>query len=196
MRLTVGKKIVFSFSVVIALITLIVGFSFYQLQQINNNTKMIIHDSIPLGRSAANLLSSLVEQETGVRGYVATGDEGFLEPYYAGDLKGDIERIEPLLDRHPIMAELIEEAKPKIQAIQEYFASLIVLVENGNIESARSKLADGKALFDSFRETNEEIQQDIDKLTNDSWVQVQNTESSAKTLIIIVTLVACIVSLI
>ena len=42
-------------------------------------------DNIQPARSAAfQLQAALRDQETGVRGYVMTGDPRFLEPYYTG----------------------------------------------------------------------------------------------------------------
>lgn len=197
MKITIGKKIVGSFSVVFALLIILVGFSFLQLSRIHQNTRVIIDESIPLSGTADNLLMNLMNQETGVRGFVATGDEAYLEPYYIGKdgIAKDLEIIAPYLDNHPIMAGLIEEAKPKIKAIEEYFASVIDLVSSGNIETARTVMGDGKKLFDDYRATDMKILQDIEKLTNDTWLDIQHSQEAAKKVIFIVMMVACAITI-
>ncbi len=55
------------------------------------------------------------------------------------------------------MAQLIEEAKPKIDAIEKYFDSQISLVKQGKSAEARLKAGDGKSLFDDYRETHDKI---------------------------------------
>lgn len=184
--MSLGKKITFSFSLIILFILSIVGVIWFQLETIKSETEEIVNDAIPLSNAANNILTELVNQETGVRGYLVTEDEAFLEPYYSGqaEIEENLAIINDHLDGHPIMASLIEEAKPKIDDIQTFFESEIALVKQGNIDEARRNIDDGKAFFDSYRESHALIVEDTEKLTNDAWNNV--TDAHNQSLIIII----------
>lgn len=192
--MSLGKKITFSFSIIILLIIGIVGVIWFQLGKIEHETQNIVTDAIPLSNAANNILTELVNQETGIRGYLVTGDEAFLEPYYLGqtEIENNLSIINEHLDGHPIMASLIEEAKPKIEQIQIFFESEIALVKQGDIEEARNRMDDGKAFFDSYRETHELIVEDTGKLTNDAWINVKDAHSQSILLTLTMTAVILI----
>lgn len=198
MKMTVAKKIVFSFCAILALLASIAGISFYELNRIEVESSQIINDAIPVGQAASGLLTELTNEETGIRGYLATGDENFLEPYHAGreGVRNNIKIIESHLEGHPIMAELIKEAKPKIDEIEKYFESQIALIKSGQLEKARLNTGDGKQFFDSYRETHKKILQDVDKLTNDAWNVVKNAQEAARIRIMAVVSIALVAAII
>ncbi len=194
MKLSVGMKLITSFASIIVLMVVIVVFSFTSLQKIEHEVNQIIEDAIPLGNAASSILSDLINQETGMRGYLVTGDEAFLEPYYAGQesIVHTLNNIDQYLDGHPIMAGLIAEAKPQITAVQSYLEEQIALVRNGQIEIARAHINDGKAQMDAFRTTNEHIVADVAKLTNDAWERANRAQTNMITVLIIVSVIAII----
>jgi len=177
--------------------TAIVGTNLYATSSLKMQAETLITDSIPLSRAADDLLTALVNEQTGVRGYLVSGDEKFLDAYNIGknDIKINLTDIDSRLDGHPIMAQLIAEAKPKIDSIEKYFESEIFLAKLGKLDEARSKMEDGKRLFDSFRETHSKIKKDIDKLTNDAWNDVMNVKTNSNNLIIIISIIAVLVTI-
>lgn len=195
--MSVAKKLIASYVLVLILMTAIVGTNLYATSSLKMQAETLITDSIPLSRAADDLLTALVNEQTGVRGYLVSGDEKFLDAYNIGknDIKINLTDIDSRLDGHPIMAQLIAEAKPKIDAIQTYFESQISLVKQGKLEEARVKISDGKKLFDSFRETHSKIKNDIDKLTNDAWNDVMNVKANSNNLIIIISIIAVLVTI-
>ncbi|MBA2465156.1 MAG: CHASE3 domain-containing protein [Nocardioidaceae bacterium] len=48
-----------------------------------------VEDYVKMGLQARMLQVGMLEQETGLRGYLATGDEEFLEPYTSGRARSD-----------------------------------------------------------------------------------------------------------
>ncbi|MBL0386578.1 methyl-accepting chemotaxis protein [Tumebacillus sp. ITR2] len=153
---------------------------FGELEQQSNT---IVTDAIPTGTAAHNLLTDLVNMETGVRGYVITGKDEYLDPYRAGQdqLQKDLETIRTHEGDHPIMKDLVEsQALPHIQKLQTYFAGQIQLVKAGKVEDARTHINDGKAAMDSFRTLYTQINADIDKLTADSWNDSKGATKSAR----------------
>ncbi|WP_159883256.1 methyl-accepting chemotaxis protein [Paenibacillus puerhi] len=192
MKVTVGRKLVISYSLILLLMSILAILSYSSMSSMQKQTDEIIMDAIPLGQEAAEILTSLVNQETGVRGYLLSADESFLEPYKFGreEVKNSLTIINTHLASHPIMAELIQRAKPQIENIEQYFESQIELVKKGQRQEANSKLADGKKLFDDFRATYADIQKDIDKLTNDAWLQSKQTKKQAEQLLLLISLLA------
>ncbi len=195
--MSVAKKLIASYVLVLILMTAIVGTNLYATSSLKMQAETLITDSIPLGRAADDLLTALVNEQTGVRGYLVSGDEKFLDAYNIGksDIKINITDIESRLDGHPIMAQLIAEARPKIDSIEKYFESEISLAKQGKLDEARSKMEDGKRLFDSFRETHGKIKKDIDKLTNDAWNDVMDVKDTSNNLIIIISIIAVLVTI-
>ncbi|WP_176560389.1 methyl-accepting chemotaxis protein [Brevibacillus dissolubilis] len=171
-RYTIPQKIWTTYAVILLLLAF-VGISNYAAfhSMVKNNDDIVL-DAIPVGKAAANLLPDLVNQQSGIRGYLVTADESYLTPYLEGQkqLEQDLATIAKYEDKHPIMKQLIhEEALPLIEKLNQYFESQIKLVQSGRIEEARAKIDNGKTYMEQFREVNVKIQADIDKLTNDAW---------------------------
>lgn len=197
MKMTVGQKLVASFLLMMLLIISILVVSIYNLKTVQYEVDQIVTDAIPLSDAASGILTDLVNEETGIRGYLVTGDEAFLEPYLSGqeNIKRNLDVIDQHLDGHPIMAELIAEAKPQIDSIHKYFQSQVDLVENGRLDEARSKIADGKSQMDAFRATNDKISADITKLTNDAWTSANEAQETMLTTIIVLSVLALIATI-
>lgn len=186
--MSIAKKLFFSYGLIIFFIVGIFGMGWYGIKNVETEANNIVNDAIPLSNAANNILTALVNQETGVRGYLVTGEDIYLEPYYLGieDIAINLEIIESHLEGHPIMASLIEEAIPKIADIQSFFEAIIKEIENGSIEQARANLNNGKEYFDSYRETHTLIMEDTEKLTNDAWMRVKNISNQSKLFMIII----------
>lgn len=186
--MSIARKLFSSFGLIIIFIAGIFGMGWYGLHKVESEASNIVNDAVPLSNAANNILTALVNQETGVRGYLVTGEDSFLEPYYFGaeEITKNLEIIDTHIDGHPIMASLIEEATPKIEKIQSSFESIIKQVESGNIEQARANINNGKEYFDSYRETHNLIIKDTEKLTNDAWMKVENISNQSKIYMIVI----------
>ncbi len=85
-------------------------------------------------------LLQLVNEETGVRGYVASGDAQFLDVYRTS--------------LHAVRSQQLDSANRRnVAAVQAYFANVIRLVRDGRRDDALAELAPGKSLFDRLRAT-------------------------------------------
>jgi len=97
----------------------------------------------------------MLNQETGIRGYVVTGDGKSLEPYRAGRTKvaEDLAALRQLSRRRPEIAGDVNATARLVSRLERYYGQQIALVEqggNGQRRAQRSVLA-GKQLFDRFR---------------------------------------------
>jgi PAS domain S-box-containing protein len=80
--LTLNRKIILWLGGLVLLLAVGVTFSAWSYRQIENAADHRDDSSIAIG-AAQNLMDSLVDAETGQRGYVLTGEESYLIPYLA-----------------------------------------------------------------------------------------------------------------
>ncbi len=132
----------------------------FSLNRLENASKWVAHTHVAINYGDM-LLSSMVDTETGLRGYLIAGDEVFLAPYYDGqqvfnetldkalkhvrDNPVQIERLERIRDLKK--AWLSDHAYPAI-ALRKKVNEGAQVAERFRIMSART---DGKQAFDAFR---------------------------------------------
>ncbi|GGM13508.1 histidine kinase [Pseudomonas asuensis] len=82
-NLTIGKKLGAGFGLIIAIICILVYVARHGFSEVDNSVKWNIHTYQTID-GANNLLISLTNIETGMRGFALSGQDDFLEPYNAG----------------------------------------------------------------------------------------------------------------
>ena len=115
----------------------------------------LIDQAGPVFASSEDVLVEMLNEETGVRGYVISGNPATLAPYRQGraleqrelDLLTKTQAIDPSIPAH------LAEVKAQVGALDAYFASQIALVRSGKAGRlrAQARVLDGKAHFDAFR---------------------------------------------
>ena len=111
---------------------------------------------ISLGRGAyaeRDRLLQLVNEETGVRGYVATGNPAFLDIYYRSRkvAAADAATLRRTLPANSQLRILVSRSLSAEIPVQRHLANEIHLVAPGNLTEARHQLSPGKTLFDRLR---------------------------------------------
>ena len=95
--------------------------------------------------------TALVDEETGVRGYVAGGDPQFLEPYYAGRRAYAVYRAHPPALPTRADALALDRFGRSADALDPFFRAQIAAVARGDRAAAVRNLPAGKAAFDRVR---------------------------------------------
>ena len=177
----IRTKFVLGLGIVLGIILVAIIINFYQFQKAGEATDNTVEETVRLGSMCEQVLTEIINQQTDVGGYLVSGDEKFLVLYTAGRENIDylLKEIEPYLSRHPNIGGLISEVKPKIEAIERFYNEQVDLVKNGNIEEAKGRFDEGKALVDDYRGTHEKICADIDKLINDEWNKAKGARQQA-----------------
>ncbi|HDR9106756.1 methyl-accepting chemotaxis protein [Burkholderia vietnamiensis] len=119
--MTVGRKLAAAFGIVVLIALIGSAISIVNFLKLNQANGWNVH-SYQVLRANDDMLTSMVNMETGVRGYVAAGDDRFLEPYKAGlrqfaksfdvvrsltsDNAAQQRRLETLRDMHRKVAEV------------------------------------------------------------------------------------------
>ncbi len=161
------------FSVLVLVVALAAGGVTVSLWRVEANRRLVSERLQPASVQSRALLVALVDQETGQRGYLLTGDDRFLDPYRAGrvefaarlrelrrDFRGDA-GMSAALDRVAQAATVWrrDAAMPEIRARQ-----------SGDVGRAEDLVATGRgrAAFDEVRARAAELQALIDTRARDA----------------------------
>ena len=127
--------------------------SFWAFKQIKGAAEARKHASVVIN-SANDVLSELLDAETGQRGFTLTGDEAFLEPYLAvrGSVNRHLEELRQLTSVSAAQAHLTGLA-PLLDAKLAEMSQVIELRRNNDTAAALAMVrgGQGKRLMDSIR---------------------------------------------
>ena len=150
-------------------------------------------DNLEAAILAVKIEKDMVDQETGERGFIITGEESFLEPYNAGQaaLSTNISALRALLTEDATNSALLDEvetlandwveqaAKPEIAARREVDANPATIAD----VSAMLEVGTGKTILDEMRVLFEEFNQiEVElneKRSDDATQQAQTTAALA-----------------
>jgi diguanylate cyclase (GGDEF)-like protein len=131
-------------------------------------------------RASSDLLTAMLDQETGVRGYALTGDKSFLEPYVTG--QGSFERAlreaQAGPGREPVTAGLLRDLT---ETARQWQANARTAVDQVNRRGVRAISLDDahtrKALMDDLRKQDTALREHVERRAQDElqdarWVAI------------------------
>jgi diguanylate cyclase (GGDEF)-like protein len=136
---------------------------------------------------------ALVDQERGVRGYVATGDPQFLQSYRAGlRLEAATPVFDPVSARSfPQLAERSAASARAAKDLQDYFAATIADVRRGRRDLAIASLKEGKRKFDVFEQRDAAVRSAVagglDRVEVDADAAIRNALAAGLVGIVVLT---------
>ena len=143
--MSIGKKIAMGFGLSLAVL-LIVAFVAYQGAQQLEQTTTQLFESREQARLMREIRSSLVDAETGQRGFILTGEEGYLGPYNDArkELGMNIETLRKYLSDEPNQAARLTQVEPMVRAKLEEMAETVRLRQAGQLDAALGQVRTGK----------------------------------------------------
>lgn len=84
-KFKIGTKLYLGFGVITLIMILVLSFSYRNFNEESQVVAWNIHTYQVIGE-ADNILESLINMETGLRGYAITGQDTFLQPYNQGEI--------------------------------------------------------------------------------------------------------------
>ena len=149
------RRVRLGFAVAIGLALLLTAAGTIAFRQVLDAREALVDRADPGLQASSDMLAGLVDQETGVRAYVLSADDTFLEPYERGgqvadDARSELDRL--AADLPGVRAEL-RQVDRSIAAWREDYAQPTV-DQVGAGESAgrdEASLREGRALFDDVR---------------------------------------------
>ncbi len=111
--------------------------------------------------AADDAFVALVDQETGVRGYVATGDPAFLQPYRDGLQRYRRYSATRTVLRDSQATAALRDFRAAAPPIERYFSDELRDVRDGHRSLAAARLRDGKVRFDRLRAAEARLEQTL-----------------------------------
>ncbi len=130
------------------------------IKTLDDTTKWVGHTHEVIADSMS-ILASAVDMETGMRGYLLAGQDGFLDPYNQGQqqFRDKLAALQKIVDDNPAQVQLLGEASTTIGEWQEKVTEpTIALRRKIGDSKTMDDMADligearGKVYFDKFRE--------------------------------------------
>jgi PAS domain S-box-containing protein len=128
----------------------------------------LIDEAAPVFASSEDVLVEMLNEETGVRGYVSSGDPATLAPYRQGRryealelqlLKKD-QSVDPAIPKH------LAQVRQQVAELNRFYDQQIALVRSGPAgrRQAQANVLEGKAHFDRFRQAALALDQDASRV--------------------------------
>ncbi|MEO2018193.1 MAG: CHASE3 domain-containing protein [Fuerstiella sp.] len=137
MKITIARKMGVGFGVLLSLVATLAVVVLFNLRDIDLQFSFVIEHDAPVIANAGQLLTLVVDMETGQRGYVITGKQEFLEPYHAA--RGTFSDL--------IAAEklLVRDNPSQVRRLQKIEASL----HQWQIKAAEPEIAIRRRILDA-----------------------------------------------
>ncbi|NOW04201.1 response regulator [Clostridium beijerinckii] len=206
-KLMIGQKLFLGFGIVILIMLVVIGNSYMNFIKESESVEWSVH-TYGVIRESDELLNSIINMETGARGYVITGDKSFLEPFNQGEssyeqqynkLKGltvdNLDQQQRLIALDKQYREWLNWEKTKIitnrQKVTEGRSELqevIAIVQSG----------EGKTMMGNMRLILGEINSEEERLLQNRNTNLVKMENETKTIMlaggITATVVAAIIA--
>ncbi|WJH35844.1 CHASE3 domain-containing protein [Paenibacillus sp. CC-CFT747] len=184
----------------VALLLLVSLISYAAFTNMEKETDRIMLDTIPVTNAVQSLLTDVLNEETGVRAYVARNNRSFLDPYYLGQisLNRNVEYLTNNADRiSPNLGPILErKLVPSLEVLKRYFEDQIALVDSGKIEDARGRINAGKTDMDQFRSIHNELLLLIGEDTRSAGSQMKKAADQTRLIVMVSGLLAIAVGVV
>lgn len=184
-QISMRKKLLACFSVPIFLIVFVSTVVFKNTQSMSHDNKWVVHTHVAIAR-AQELLKLVVDMETGMRGFLITGDEEFLEPYQNASSRWDnkLTTLMVQVSDNPPQVKLLRQVDDIYQDWKRNAANQALLqrtLVNKNLAPMSSietliKNKIGKSRIDNIRNDVKAFIEEEERLIQ---IRVQKSEQSA-----------------
>ena len=184
---TFGKKLGVGFGLA-GLVLLVVGVFGYRSTQVLSESEHWVNHTFEVRQKLARLKSSLVDAETGERGYLLTGQDTFLEPYEsaARDIPRTLAELREMTADNPSQQQ-------RLQALGEVLTASLTLVQR-TIDSRRTlglsaataivAAGDGKRSMDQLRRLLDEADAEEKRLLEERRLDASNSSEMTRAVIV------------
>ncbi len=184
----VGTLLAATIGVVLALAVVGIGLALRANNELDQQRALLLDQVGPALRGALQLENALVNEETGVRGYVLTGEPRFVQPYRNGT-SAEAAAYHELRMRAPLLGPVIGGKVDAVRVRVGVWRTHYVLPALSRIgRFPRRPLAvevEGKHLFDSVRASLRRLQAGLQIKDNQARSQLNGASSNLKALLIL-----------
>jgi methyl-accepting chemotaxis protein len=179
-NLAIRTKIMLAFGLVL-ITSLVTGGVILKAQStVSQNVDWTVHTYEVLDR-VDRMIAAMVDQETGLRGYLITGKDSNLDPLRAGEgaFVANWKEAKSLTSDNPVQQQRLDAVRQQVEAWQrDVSAYAIGLMKGGQAEAAREVeyAGKGKAYFDKIRGLVAELSQAEASLLTVRQEEMQSAE--------------------
>lgn len=182
MNLTSGRKVAFALGAVALVLLASAWISYRNTRQLDDDARWVVHTHEVL-EATETLLGTVVDAETGQRGFLLTGDNHFLEPYDQAleNYAQELESLRTLTNDNIRQQVRIQQLAGLIEQRFAILAQLLKLHQEGDPEAVKKaiRVGEGKQVMDKIRVVFEEIAKDERLLLRDRESIRQNAYFTA-----------------
>ncbi len=186
--MSVGLVLSLTIGVLLVLAAVGVGLALLANGQVTRDRVLLLNQVAPARRAALTLENALINQETGVRGYLITGAPSFLEPYRLG-LAGEAHAYATLHASEQAIGTTVATDIETVRAgardwRRDYVASAL---KRTHRSAERSLAADieGKRLFDAIRVSLGHLQSALEREDSQTRAKLEGATENLRILLIV-----------
>jgi len=179
-RLRVARPVLTALALLVVIVLALVtvgGYAAYRVYSLGNHR--FIDQTAPFFAVTEDLAVEMLNQETGVRGYVITGDPKTLAPYRQGRKYARVELALIAKDRSfdPRIPADLRRMRQEVGSLETYFRQEIALVRSGPAgkRRAQERILLGKGHFDHLRAASAALIQDASAVIKRSHREQRST---------------------
>ena len=172
-RLSIGQKMFIGFGIIILIMLAVIGNTYINFVKESEAVKWNGHTYKVIQESDC-LLMSLLDMETGARGYVITGNESFLEPFNKGNssYENHYDKLKQLTEDNSEQQQRLYNINNKYKEWVEWEKNIII-AKRKEVSSGKLKLEDliaivqsgyGKNMMDELRSILGDINNEEERL--------------------------------
>jgi methyl-accepting chemotaxis protein len=160
--ITISNKIVLTFSVVVTMMFISTIFTYRNLSFLQLSTGWTEHTYKVLTFND-RMMSAMIDQETGLRGFLVSGDEAFLAPFVKGqaDFRSALAELRALTSDNAVqqgrIARIEEAAAKWAEGVAQREIALMRKPETQAEARAMEARGSGKVMMDAIRKENADL---------------------------------------
>jgi signal transduction histidine kinase len=186
--MSVGQLLAATIGLLLVLAVVGIGLALVANGKLDRERNFLLDQVGPARRTALTLETAFINQETGVRGYVITGQPSFLEPYRSG-LKGEAQAFAKLRASEkavgPTVAADIEAVHARARAWSRQFVTPVLAHDGGAGRLSIATNVKGKHLFDALRASLVRLGSALEGKDSQARRQLEDAASSLRILLIV-----------
>jgi signal transduction histidine kinase len=186
--MSVSRLLAATIGLLLVLAVVGIGLALLANRQVNRDRNLLLNQVGPARRTALSLESALLNEETGLRGYVITGQPSFLEPYRDGLQDEDRAYTELHAQERAVGATIAMEVELVRARAQTWQRELVTPVLAHSRQSASRSLAvnvEGKHLFDAVRTSLTQLQSALTRKDMQTRKQLEHSASTLQLLLVL-----------
>jgi signal transduction histidine kinase len=187
-RLGVGSLLALSIGVALVLAAIGIGLAIAASARLSHQRSFLLDRVGPSNRAALELENALVNEETGIRGYIITVESSFLAPYGTG-LRSEKTALATLQAHQrsvgaPVPSELAA-VRAAAEAWHRRFVSRALSEPRQTVRPGKNPDAGGKTLFDTLRQRLTDLQETLNSKDASARDNLSNAADQLEALLIL-----------